>query len=80
MLTWRPGDLDSFLPKMPGIVAMADGMTRSEMDVMHEPISDMWTLSTYTITIFPNPAQEWIAIKGNIAVDTVDITTQCIPE
>ena len=80
MLTWKPGDLDSFLPKMPGILVSADGMTRSEMDVVHDPIADMWTLSTYHITIWPNPEREWIAIKGNIIVDELDIKTQCIPE
>lgn len=80
MLTWRPGDLDSFLPKMPGILVSADGMTRSEMDVMNDPISDTWMLSTYHITIWPNPEQEWIAIKGNIVVDALDIKTECIPE
>jgi hypothetical protein len=81
MLTWSPGDLDSFLPKMPGILVSADGMTRSEMEVVNDPIAGTpWTLSTYHITIWPNPEREWIAIKGNIIVDALDIKTECIPE
>lgn len=81
MLTWRPGDLESFLPDRPGILVSADDTMHWEMDVIHDPMAGTpWTLSTYTITIWPNPDEEWIAIKGNIVVDALDIKTQCIPE
>ena len=76
-LTWQPGTLNSFLPSLPGVLVMADGMTDMEMKVSHDPATGV---SHYDITIWPNPKDEWIAIKGNIIVDKVEIKTACIPE
>ena len=56
-------------------------MTASEMSVVNDPLATTpWVQSTYHITIWPNPAEEWIAIKGNIVVDSLEIETECIPE
>ena len=89
-LLWRPGDLDSFLPKQPlvGVTAIptADGslyipMADMEMVVTDNPlVGSEWTMSVYDIIVRPNPAREWIAIKGNIVVDDLKIETECIPE
>lgn len=80
LLTWRPGQLGQ-LPGRPFVGVSADPMTAMAMDIAHDPIAGTpWTLSTYNITIWPCPAEEWIAIKGDIVVDALHIKTRCIPE
>ena len=80
-LTWQPGTLVSFLPDQPLVGVSAVGMETMTMDVAHDPIAGTpWTFSLYDIVITPNPPEEWIAIKGNIIVDRVEIMTECIPE
>jgi hypothetical protein len=80
LLTWRPGNL-GMLPSRPLVGVSADPMTAMTMGIINEPIAGTpWTQSLYSITIWPNPAEEWIAIKGDIVVDKLDITTECIPE
>jgi len=78
-LVWKPGMLDDpFLPNQPNILVTPwDQMEASRVDT---DLGDGWVKSVYEITIWPNPAEEWIAIKGNILVDGLVITTTCIPE
>jgi hypothetical protein len=79
-LTWQAGDLTSYLPSRPLVGVSADPMTGMEMLIKpQDPIGD-WNVTLYDITIRPNPASEWIAIKGNILVDQLTINTECIPE
>jgi hypothetical protein len=89
-LRWSAGEnLDAFLPDMPlvGVTAIGRDPTgapiqvleKMTMDVVHDPGID-WTVSVYDITIWPNPVEEWIAIKGDILVDSLKIETDCIPE
>ena len=81
VLTWAPGDLVSFLPKQPLVGVSAVEMERMEMDVVHNPLAGTsWTVSVYDIIMWPNPPEEWIAIKGNIIVDELKIETECVPE
>jgi len=55
-------------------------MTAMEMAIEPQvPVND-WNVTLYKITIWPNPAEEWIAIKGDIVVDQLEIVTECIPE
>jgi hypothetical protein len=56
-------------------------MDRMTMSVVNDPIvGTIWTQSIYSIVIWPNPREEWIAIKGDILVDKLDIKTTCVPE
>jgi len=80
-LTWMPGILDSFLPDRPLVGVEAAQIGRVVTDITHVPLAGSpWTLSIYDITIWPNPPEEWIAIKGNIVVDELSIDTECVPE
>lgn len=78
-LTWQPADNDPFLHGDPFIaVGSFDSMIMSRYDD-YQAVSG-WIHSTYDITIWPNPYEEWIAIKGDITVDELVIDTYCIPE
>ena len=78
-LTWMPGDNDPYLPDQPLVaVAPFSNMTMSRTD--NNVIVPGWTHSTFKITIWPNPAEEWITIKGDIIVDELVIDTKCVPE
>jgi hypothetical protein len=78
-LTWMPGALDPFLPSVPVIgVAPFDSMQMVQGDDID--LGNGWTHSLFMVTIWPNPVEEWITIKGNIAVDQLVIDTICIPE
>ncbi|MBL7152137.1 MAG: PEP-CTERM sorting domain-containing protein [Phycisphaerae bacterium] len=76
-LTWTPGALDSDLPNQPLVGVSAVPMDKMTMEVSGDPAGG---LTIYEIVIWPNPPEEWIAIKGNIVVDELKITTECIPE
>jgi len=78
-LTWMPGELsDPSLSDEPivGIVPF-DSMQMSRENFI-DP--NGWTHTTFIISIYPNPAREWINVKGNILVDQLVIDTICIPE
>lgn len=81
-VTWKPGTLNEpFMFTQPGVLVSAFGTTKSQTDIYHDTnAASGWTVSHYDITIWPNPTEEWIAIKGNILVDRVEIKTECIPE
>ena len=80
-LLWAPGDYDPFLPDRPLVGVDAVPMDKMEMTGFDEDIvGTPWYKSTYEITIWPNPPEEWIAIKGDILVDSLRIRTECIPE
>jgi hypothetical protein len=90
-LTWAPGGVDPFMPDQPliGVVGLdvpADAVPVDEpvmeiVSITNDPLAGTpWVLSTYEIIIRPNPPREWIAIKGDILVDVLDIRTTCVPE
>jgi len=87
LLTWMPGKLDAFIPDRPLVgvtpLGLPDDVPLFDMTLARfdDPVAGSdWTLSTYNITIWPNPPEEWIAIKGDISVDKLEIFTECIPE
>ncbi|MCJ7693777.1 MAG: PEP-CTERM sorting domain-containing protein [Sedimentisphaerales bacterium] len=80
-LTWMPVDLnpDPFLPNAPVIgVTPFDTMQMTRGDDID--LGNGWTNSLFMVTLWPNPTEEWITIKGNIVVDQLVIDTICIPE
>ncbi len=80
-LTWAPGGVDPFLPDQPLVGVSAIPMDSMTMSVVNDPIAGtIWTQSIYSIVIWPNPPREWIAIKGDILVDELNIRTECVPE
>jgi len=80
-LTWAPGGVDDFLPDQPLVGVSAIPMDSMTMSIVNDPIAGtIWTQSIYSIVIRPNPPMEWIAIKGDILVDELDIKTTCVPE
>ena len=80
-LTWAPGGVDPFLPDQPLVGVSAIPMDKMTMSVVNDPLAGtIWTQSIYSIVIWPNPPMEWIAIKGDILVDELDIKTTCVPE
>jgi len=80
-LTWAPGGADPFLPDQPLVGVSAIPMDSMTMSVVNDPLAGtIWTQSIYSIVIRPNPPMEWIAIKGDILVDQLDIKTKCVPE
>ena len=80
-LTWAPGRVDPFLPDQPLVGVSAIPMDKMTMSVVNDPIAGtIWTQSIYSIVIWPNPPREWIAIKGDILVDQLNIKTTCVPE
>jgi hypothetical protein len=80
-LTWAPGGVDPFLPDQPLVGVSAIPMDKMTMSVVNDPIAGtIWTQSIYSIVIWPNPPREWIAIKGDILVDQLNIKTTCVPE
>jgi hypothetical protein len=81
-LTWKPAGLDDFLPDDPLVGVTTFDPLFDKIEIIRDdalPV-DEWVISTFTIYIWPNPPEEWIAIKGDIYVDDVKITTNCIPE
>lgn len=74
-LTWKEAGL-SILPDVPVI---ATSPTLSQITQANST-TDGWKTTTYTITLYPNPTEEWVFIKGDIYVDSVSVDTQCIPE
>ena len=80
-LTWQPAGLDPdpFLADQPLIaVTPFDGMEMYRYD--DDQVAPGWIHSTFDITIWPNPYEEWFTIKGDILVDELVIDTICIPE
>jgi hypothetical protein len=77
-LIWKSSTIDTILPDDPLVaVTPFDSMQmyRDDMD-----LGDGWTQTLFTITIWPNPIEEWFTIKGDIMVDELSIYTECIPE
>lgn len=78
-LTWMPTSIDPFLPDMPVVgVTPFDSIQMSRGDDIE--LGNGWIHSLFMLTIWPNPVEEWITIKGDIAVDQLVIDTICIPE
>jgi len=79
LLTWRAGELGS-LPGRPLVGVSADPMDSMQMNIVPQDPDGDWNVTLYQITIWPNPPEEWIAIKGDIVVDELEIVTNCVPE
>jgi len=80
-LTWMSMDLDPdpFLPNVPIVsVIPFDYMQIERGDDID--LGSGWTHSLFMVSIWPNPIEEWITIKGDILVDQLVIDTICIPE
>ncbi len=80
-LVWRPNEMSYQWPWLPDepVVAVTpyDMMVSVRMD---EALNYGWTRSVFDITIWPNPIEEWFAIKGDILIDELVIKTNCVPE
>lgn len=86
-LTWRPYGEDPYIWDQPLVGAAADyndPLIRPDSieisELIRESAEGDWVHSLFEIYITPNPLEEWIAIKGDIAVDQVVVDTYCIPE
>jgi len=79
LLTWRAGQLGS-LPGHPLVGVGADPMDSMQMDIVPQSPVGVWNVTLFQITLWPNPAEEWILIQGDIVVDQLEIVTECIPE
>jgi len=77
-LTWKPNVVDTILPEAP-LVAV-DPYVEMESSRSDEDLGNGWIQTTFIITIWPNPVEEWFTIKGDIMVDELSINTECIPE
>jgi hypothetical protein len=78
-LTWKSMGLDPFLPDLPFVsVIPFDSIQMTRGD--DTDLGNGWTHSLFMVSIWPNPVEEWITIKGDIAVDQLIIDTICIPE
>ncbi len=79
-LVWKATDVDPFLPNEPMVgVAPFESMQMSRTDWV-DFAGNGWNMTLFEISIWPNPIEEWITIKGDIMVDWVGIDTICIPE
>jgi len=80
-LTWEAAGLDPFVWDRPVVGLetnpLYEGVEihRSDMDLGND-----WTHTLFEIRVWPNPREEWIAIKGDIVVDQVVVDTRCVPE
>jgi hypothetical protein len=77
-LIWKPSTIDTILPEDPLVaVTPFDSMQMSRDDI---DLDNGWMQSLFSITIWPNPIEEWFTIKGDIMVDELSIYTECVPE
>lgn len=79
-LIWAAGGADQFMPDRPLVGVSAVPMEGMEMTVANNTLDAVWTESVFTIKIWPNPPEEWIAVKGDILVDEIKVETECVPE
>jgi hypothetical protein len=80
-LIWKGAGNDDFKWDRP-LVAIETEPLYERMEMVREDTyePDQWISTLFKITVWPNPAREWIAIKGDIYVDQVIIDTRCVPE
>jgi hypothetical protein len=82
-LIWMAAQ-NSFLPPQPSISVTpvyADGRhVYPQVSLLGEDQANGWTTTVFSVNITPNPASEWIYIKGGIIVDQVTVDTYCCPE
>jgi len=85
-IMWRPFGQDWFLPDNPGMLvkgyygeASVESFSYiTELETIDQ--GDGWFMTTYYAELWPNPLWEWVAIKGDIEVDWVQVKTYCVPE
>jgi hypothetical protein len=82
-VVWKAGNLDPFLPDVP-LVGVQTNPEYEKLEMSQERTvlqgPGDWRQTWYAITVWPNPDTEWLAIKGDILVDEVRVTTECVPE
>ena len=78
MLTWKPNVVDTILPEAPSVAVTPFNSMEAFRDDVY--LGDGWTQTSFSITLWPNPLEEWFTIKGDIMVDDLSIYTECIPE
>jgi hypothetical protein len=83
---WKAGG-QGFLPQRPLLSVFpeyADGRVVSPDISILEPATQIpgsnLFKTVFWVDIEPNPASEWVILKGDIVVDHVAIATRCIPE
>ena len=80
-LVWRPNDMSHQWPWLPDKPLLAvSPYNKMESVITDEALNDGWIHTVFDITIWPNPIEEWISIKGDILVDELMIKTNCVPE
>jgi len=77
-LIWKPNVVNTILPELP-LVAITP-FKKIELQQIDIDLGNGWTESTFNITVWPNPTEEWLTIKGDIMVDSLTIATMCVPE
>jgi hypothetical protein len=77
---WKGAGKSSFIPDKPllGIECDYDSVIIQRQDIFR--YEDGFITTRFTLNVFPNPSTEWIVLKGDIMVDSVSISTICIPE
>ena len=80
-VVWQAAALDPFVWDRPMVAVETDPFYQNlEMTRTDSEGTNGWTETLFKITIWPNPAQEFITLKGDIRVDQIAIDTYCIPE
>lgn len=72
----QPGG-DGFSPDVGVTTTTMESMT---MSLSVQGLTDGWWSSTYDFTVWPNPDIEKIKIDGDILIDDLIISTECVPE
>jgi hypothetical protein len=77
---WKGAGKSNFIPDKPllGIECDYDKVIIQKDDIFRS--EDGFITTRFVLNVFPNPATEWIVLKGDIMVDSVSIDTICIPE
>jgi len=79
-LTWRPTagtEGVAMIEPAPPLVGFTSTPVRIEDQ---QSLANGWITTTFGWEIYPNPADEWFTIMGEIDVDQLVIDTWCIPE
>jgi hypothetical protein len=85
-LSWK-GATNNYMPPQPLVGVVPDFSTDPSIylisDISRQDLASSggWNNTIFTLKIEPNPFEEWIAIKGDIVVNSVVVDTYCgVPE
>ncbi len=85
-IVWNESEgypVNPILPDRPIVGVAFEGMEYTDQYIEYEQEDSLgfgWKTSVYVLGLWPNPAEEWLNIKGNILVDSLSVETICIPE